>query len=197
VDNIFRFTQVRVLIQTARQWICLLLPRWACCLCTACFASLAVAGRAWQQAWKSALAVLAAAATSRQLTKPSLCIPAPQANSEVSALLGRIPSAVGYQPTLATDLGQLQERITTTKKGSITSVQVRRSARNTPRVVGWPGLVQGAPDAQAHATTQKQLPACPAVHAGAAHGMAGAAHAAARGMAGAAISPTVLHLGAE
>ena len=47
-----------------------------------------------------------------------------QANSEVSALLGRIPSAVGYQPTLATDLGALQERITTTKKGSITSVQV-------------------------------------------------------------------------
>eukprot|EP00803_Ostreobium_quekettii_P007276 evm.model.scf_1979.2 EVM.evm.TU.scf_1979.2 scf_1979:9618-15024(-) len=46
-----------------------------------------------------------------------------QANSEVSALLGRIPSAVGYQPTLATDLGNLQERITTTKKGSITSVQ--------------------------------------------------------------------------
>jgi len=46
-----------------------------------------------------------------------------QANSEVSALLGRIPSAVGYQPTLATDLGGLQERITTTKKGSITSVQ--------------------------------------------------------------------------
>ena len=47
-----------------------------------------------------------------------------QANSEVSALLGRIPSAVGYQPTLATDLGGLQERITTTHKGSITSVQV-------------------------------------------------------------------------
>jgi len=46
-----------------------------------------------------------------------------QAASEVSALLGRIPSAVGYQPTLATDLGALQERITTTKKGSITSVQ--------------------------------------------------------------------------
>jgi F-type H+-transporting ATPase subunit beta len=46
-----------------------------------------------------------------------------QACSEVSALLGRIPSAVGYQPTLATDLGLLQERITTTKKGSITSVQ--------------------------------------------------------------------------
>ncbi|GJR65452.1 ATP synthase subunit beta, mitochondrial [Tanacetum coccineum] len=46
-----------------------------------------------------------------------------QANSEVSALLGRIPSAVGYQPTLATDLGGLQERITTTKKGFITSVQ--------------------------------------------------------------------------
>merc|ERR1712115_242134 len=46
-----------------------------------------------------------------------------QANSEVSALLGRIPSAVGYQPTLATDLAGLQERITTTQKGSITSVQ--------------------------------------------------------------------------
>ena len=46
-----------------------------------------------------------------------------QAGSEVSALLGRIPSAVGYQPTLATDMGTLQERITTTKKGSITSVQ--------------------------------------------------------------------------
>ncbi|GAW83732.1 ATP synthase subunit beta, mitochondrial [Plasmodium gonderi] len=46
-----------------------------------------------------------------------------QAGSEVSALLGRIPSAVGYQPTLATDLGALQERITTTKNGSITSVQ--------------------------------------------------------------------------
>jgi len=46
-----------------------------------------------------------------------------QANSEVSALLGRIPSAVGYQPTLSTDLGGLQERITTTRSGSITSVQ--------------------------------------------------------------------------
>src|SRR5467141_2083517 len=46
-----------------------------------------------------------------------------QAGSEVSALLGRMPSAVGYQPTLATDMGELQERITTTKKGSITSVQ--------------------------------------------------------------------------
>ncbi|KAG8468495.1 hypothetical protein KFE25_013578 [Diacronema lutheri] len=46
-----------------------------------------------------------------------------QAGSEVSALLGRIPSAVGYQPTLATDMGQMQERITTTRKGSITSVQ--------------------------------------------------------------------------
>ena len=43
---------------------------------------------------------------------------------QVSALLGRIPSAVGYQPTLSTDLGGLQERITTTSKGSITSVQV-------------------------------------------------------------------------
>ncbi len=46
-----------------------------------------------------------------------------QANSEVSALLGRMPSAVGYQPTLATDLGELEERITSTLKGSITSVQ--------------------------------------------------------------------------
>ena len=46
-----------------------------------------------------------------------------QAGSEVSALLGRIPSAVGYQPTLATDMGSLQERITSTRKGSITSVQ--------------------------------------------------------------------------
>ena len=46
-----------------------------------------------------------------------------QAGSEVSALLGRIPSAVGYQPTLATDMGAMQERITTTNKGSITSVQ--------------------------------------------------------------------------
>ena len=46
-----------------------------------------------------------------------------QAGSEVSVLLGRIPSAVGYQPTLSTDMGELQERITTTKKGSITSIQ--------------------------------------------------------------------------
>ena len=56
--------------------------------------------------------------------KPCWCaiigvIPLPQ----VSALLGRIPSAVGYQPTLATDMGTMQERITSTKKGSITSVQ--------------------------------------------------------------------------
>ncbi|UCG39303.1 MAG: F0F1 ATP synthase subunit beta, partial [bacterium] len=46
-----------------------------------------------------------------------------QAGSEVSALLGRMPSAVGYQPNLATEMGELQERITTTKKGSITSIQ--------------------------------------------------------------------------
>jgi F-type H+-transporting ATPase subunit beta len=46
-----------------------------------------------------------------------------QAGSEVSALLGRMPSAVGYQPTLASEMGQLQERITSTKRGSITSVQ--------------------------------------------------------------------------
>jgi F-type H+-transporting ATPase subunit beta len=46
-----------------------------------------------------------------------------QAGSEVSALLGRMPSAVGYQPTLATEMGQLQERITSTRQGSVTSVQ--------------------------------------------------------------------------
>ena len=46
-----------------------------------------------------------------------------QAGSEVSALLGRMPSAVGYQPNLATEMGELQERITSTKKGSVTSVQ--------------------------------------------------------------------------
>ena len=46
-----------------------------------------------------------------------------QAGSEVSALLGRIPSAVGYQPTLASEMGELQERITSTKEGSITSIQ--------------------------------------------------------------------------
>ncbi len=46
-----------------------------------------------------------------------------QAGSEVSALLGRMPSAVGYQPTLATEMGALQERITSTAKGAITSVQ--------------------------------------------------------------------------
>src|SRR5256885_11315430 len=46
-----------------------------------------------------------------------------QAGSEVSALLGRIPSAVGYQPTLSTEMGELQERITSTNKGSVTSVQ--------------------------------------------------------------------------
>src|SRR5207247_9451557 len=46
-----------------------------------------------------------------------------QAGSEVSALLGRMPSAVGYQPTLATEMGQLQERITSTQTGSVTSVQ--------------------------------------------------------------------------
>lgn len=57
-----------------------------------------------------------------------------QAGSEVSALLGRIPSAVGYQPTLATDMGAMQERITTTKKGSITSVQVRRVDDDNIRV---------------------------------------------------------------
>ena len=57
-----------------------------------------------------------------------------QAGSEVSALLGRIPSAVGYQPTLATDMGTLQERITSTTKGSITSVQaILRAGRRSDR----------------------------------------------------------------
>jgi F-type H+-transporting ATPase subunit beta len=55
-----------------------------------------------------------------------------QANSEVSALLGRMPSAVGYQPTLATDLGELEERITSTTKGSITSFKPSTSAATTP-----------------------------------------------------------------
>jgi hypothetical protein len=68
-----------------------------------------------------------------------------QANSEVSALLGRIPSAVGYQPTLATDLGGLQERITTTTKGSITSVQVRVYSAFFPvtwrNVVTWRSVI--------------------------------------------------------
>src|SRR6266446_4900425 len=68
-----------------------------------------------------------------------------QAGSEVSALLGRIPSAVGYQPTLSTDMGALQERITSTKKGSITSVQAiyvavdpldSTSRMLDPRIVG-------------------------------------------------------------
>lgn len=56
-------------------------------------------------------------------------------DSQVSALLGRIPSAVGYQPTLATDMGTMQERITTTKKGSITSVQVTGIRRKIPSSV--------------------------------------------------------------
>lgn len=56
-------------------------------------------------------------------------------HSQVSALLGRIPSAVGYQPTLATDMGTMQERITTTKKGSITSVQVTGIKRKIPSSV--------------------------------------------------------------
>ena len=56
-------------------------------------------------------------------TKPHVLSLNLEAGAEVSALLGRIPSAVGYQPTLATDMGGLQERITSTTKGSITSVQ--------------------------------------------------------------------------
>uniref|UniRef100_A0A915JMD8 ATPase F1/V1/A1 complex alpha/beta subunit nucleotide-binding domain-containing protein n=2 Tax=Romanomermis culicivorax TaxID=13658 RepID=A0A915JMD8_ROMCU len=59
-----------------------------------------------------------------------------QAGSEVSALLGRIPSAVGYQPTLATDMGTMQERITTTRKGSITSVQDYKSLQDIIAILG-------------------------------------------------------------
>ena len=58
-----------------------------------------------------------------------------QAGSEVSALLGRIPSAVGYQPTLATDMGSLQERITSTNKGSITSVPVSYTHLTLPTIL--------------------------------------------------------------
>ncbi|PNJ44745.1 ATP5B isoform 3, partial [Pongo abelii] len=58
------------------------------------------------------------------------------ATSKVSALLGRIPSAVGYQPTLATDMGTMQERITTTKKGSITSVQDYKSLQDIIAILG-------------------------------------------------------------
>ena len=56
-----------------------------------------------------------------------------QAGSEVSALLGRMPSAVGYQPTLATEMGLMQERITSTKNGSITSVQAVCTADDSDR----------------------------------------------------------------
>ncbi|KAJ1475299.1 hypothetical protein T484DRAFT_1828976 [Baffinella frigidus] len=64
---------------------------------------------------------------------PAACsVPrAVHSGGSVSALLGRIPSAVGYQPTLATDLGLLQERITTNQKGSITSVQTALSQPET------------------------------------------------------------------
>lgn len=95
VDNIFRFTQVRELSSgLSLHMHAIIVPQQVSKL-AACFALMA-----------------------HRLTRLL------QANSEVSALLGRIPSAVGYQPTLATDLGGLQERITTTTKGSITSVQV-------------------------------------------------------------------------
>ena len=79
-----------------------------------------------------------------------------QANSEVSALLGRIPSAVGYQPTLATDLGGLQERITTTKKGSITSVQVLQPCRRLPASARVPGCCsRAAPASRVHRHSSK------------------------------------------
>src|SRR5213082_2152738 len=60
-----------------------------------------------------------------------------QAGSEVSALLGRMPSAVGYQPNLATEMGELQERITSTKRGSITSSAASRSSGFIPRWILW------------------------------------------------------------
>jgi F-type H+-transporting ATPase subunit beta len=67
-----------------------------------------------------------------------------QAGSEVSALLGRMPSQVGYQPTLGTEMGELQERITSTKKGSITSMQaVYVPADDYPRRKA--GLKRGSP----------------------------------------------------
>jgi F-type H+-transporting ATPase subunit beta len=68
-----------------------------------------------------------------------------QAGSEVSALLGRIPSAVGYQPTLATDMGAMQERITTTTKGSITSIPSRRHDQSRSRDLGEGNLSGGQP----------------------------------------------------
>ena len=78
-----------------------------------------------------------------------------QANSEVSTLLGRMPSAVGYQPTLATDLGELQERITTTHKGSITSVQAiyvpaddLTDPAPAPRLSGLPPIIRPCPESR-------------------------------------------------
>ena len=114
VDNIFRFTQVGGVVGAwglICGWLGLLAGRLAVRLC---------------QLPEPAHCLLICKTPATDLTSCPLPAHPPhvQANSEVSALLGRIPSAVGYQPTLATDLGQLQERITTTKKGSITSVQV-------------------------------------------------------------------------
>ncbi len=75
-----------------------------------------------------------------------------QAGSEVSALLGRMPSAVGYQPTLATEMGALQERITSTRKGSITSVQARGSGalRDRPCRPEGAAALQGAAGHHCH-----------------------------------------------
>lgn len=80
---------------------------------------------AWSPIWHALIVQPHHVPWHLSLTRDRLLL---QANSEVSALLGRIPSAVGYQPTLATDLGMLQERITTTSKGSITSVQVKKNS---------------------------------------------------------------------
>lgn len=108
IDNIFRFTQVTLMLITSHDIFC------SCCTV---------------DTRKHMLSFLLNLPYNQQniftyMPEKAVCLVIPfQANSEVSALLGRIPSAVGYQPTLATDLGGLQERITTTKKGSITSVQ--------------------------------------------------------------------------
>lgn len=100
IDNIFRFTQVSKLVLCALRFLLM-----------GCFVKIVL----WQCHVEVHINGLSYYNFSSSFGS--------QANSEVSALLGRIPSAVGYQPTLATDLGGLQERITTTKKGSITSVQ--------------------------------------------------------------------------
>lgn len=116
IDNIFRFTQVSLRCHFA---VCVL------CWFSHCWSSAALPSCTLLHVQRRVCFRLSCTLFQPWWPVPRIlkhaCV---QANSEVSALLGRIPSAVGYQPTLATDLGTLQERITTTKKGSITSVQV-------------------------------------------------------------------------